>query len=142
MALGIIHSIGRWSSHEWRRLRKSVLTTALASPGVTKTLRNKHRPCRAAVGQLVGICGSTVTLYSRGALVGRQIARVAANLIPQKVVGMVLIDSTHEDEILGITVGANDSAVRPRKLSATDWDKISKPPVTAPGAPRGPPWDL
>src|SRR5258708_2875241 len=66
---------------------------------------------------------------------GGAIARVTASLIPQKVAGMVLIDSTHEDEILGI----NDTAVRPRKLSAIDWDKVWNPPAPTPGAPGGPP---
>jgi pimeloyl-ACP methyl ester carboxylesterase len=70
---------------------------------------------------------------------GGAIARVAANLIPQNIAGMVLIDSTHEDEILGITVGTSNTAVRPRMLSAAEWDKVWNPPAPAPAAPGGPP---
>jgi len=70
---------------------------------------------------------------------GGAIARVATNLIPQEVAGMVLIDSTHEDEILGITVGTNNTAVRPRMLSVAEWDKVWNVPVPAPGALGGPP---
>lgn len=64
---------------------------------------------------------------------GGAIARVVASLIPQNIAGTVLIDSTHEDEILGI----NDIAVRPRKLSPAEWDKVWNTPM--PAAPGGPP---
>lgn len=64
---------------------------------------------------------------------GGAIARIAANLVSTEVAGIVLVDSTHEDEILGI----NDTAVRPRALSAADWAKVWSRPM--PGAPGGPP---
>jgi pimeloyl-ACP methyl ester carboxylesterase len=64
---------------------------------------------------------------------GGAIARVAASLMPKEVAGIVLVDSSHEDQIMGI----NNTALRPRKASAAEWNKVWNSP--APGAPSGPP---
>ena len=54
---------------------------------------------------------------------GGLIARVYASQYPKDVVGMVLVDSTHEDEYLWI----NGKIVSPRLMSDEQWQELTKP---------------
>lgn len=55
---------------------------------------------------------------------GGGIARVFAAKYPAEVAGMVLVDSTHEDEMLWI----NGKVLRPRLAPAEEWATLWKPP--------------
>ncbi len=54
---------------------------------------------------------------------GGLIARVYASQYPKEVAGMVLVDSTHEDEYLWI----NGKIVSPRLMSDAQWQELTKP---------------
>jgi len=64
---------------------------------------------------------------------GGLIARMYAQEYPKEVAGMVLVDSTHEDEYLWI----NGKVVRPRFMPEKEWAELSKPKKGAPAAPSG-----
>lgn len=54
---------------------------------------------------------------------GGLIARMYAHLYPREIAGMVLVDSTHEDEYLWF----NGKVIRPRFLSDDEWADLTKP---------------
>jgi pimeloyl-ACP methyl ester carboxylesterase len=63
---------------------------------------------------------------------GGLIARMYANDYPREVAGIVLVDSTHEDEYLWL----NGKIIRPRFLTDQKWADLTKPrskPATRPG---------
>jgi pimeloyl-ACP methyl ester carboxylesterase len=78
---------------------------------------------------------------------GGLIARIYAHEYPKEVVGMVLVDSTHEDDYLWL----NGKILRPRIMTDGEWAALTHPkevgtsavsaeaPKTAPAAPPPPP---
>lgn len=62
---------------------------------------------------------------------GGLIARMYANEYPKEVAGMVLVDSTHEDEYLWI----NGKIIRPRFMTEDEWSALTKPKKAANKAP-------
>lgn len=54
---------------------------------------------------------------------GGLIARMYAHDYPGEVAGLVLVDSTHEDEYLWV----NGKVVRPLQMPAEDWEALTKP---------------
>src|SRR5262249_18881103 len=66
---------------------------------------------------------------------GGIIARVYAGQHPKDVIGMVLVDSSHEDQYLWI----NGKVVRPRALSDEEWAELRKPRAGRGGPPAGGP---
>lgn len=55
-----------------------------------------------------------------GASWGGAIARVYAHQHPERVAGIVLVDSTHEDSILGV----NNKVIRPRTAPIDEWQTL------------------
>jgi pimeloyl-ACP methyl ester carboxylesterase len=66
---------------------------------------------------------------------GGIIARVYASQHPKDVVGMVLVDSSHEDQYLWI----NGKVVRPRAMSDEEWAELRKPRTGRGGPPSAGP---
>ena len=62
---------------------------------------------------------------------GGLIARMYAHEYPKEVAGMVLVDSTHEDEYLWI----NGKIFRPRFMTDEEWTDFIKPKKAPPAAP-------
>ena len=62
---------------------------------------------------------------------GGLIARMYASEYPKEVAGMVLVDSTHEDEYLWI----NGKVIRPRYMTDEEWSALTKPRKPANEAP-------
>jgi len=64
---------------------------------------------------------------------GGLIARMYAHEYPENVVGMVLVDSTQEDEYLWI----NGKIIRPRLMTDEEWSDLTKPQTPIDQAPSG-----
>jgi len=70
---------------------------------------------------------------------GGLIAHVYAQRFPKEVAGMVLVDSTHEDEFLWI----NGKVVQPRLMTNEQWAELTKPrkpivPISSADSPKPP----
>ncbi len=67
--------------------------------------------------------GEAAPLVLVGASWGGMLARAYAMLHPDRVVGMVLVDASHEWQYRGI----NDATVQPLRMSPAEWDALSAP---------------
>ena len=144
-AVILLHGLGDYS-FDWARVQPRVANSARTcsydrAGGAWSSSGRPPRGPKATAQELhalLGRAGVKPPYVLVGHSWGGLIARMYAHSYPRDVAGVVLVDSTHEDEYLWI----NGKVVRPLQMSEMDWEALTKPrprPAAAQPAPTTPP---